>query len=316
MRPGVVLVQAPSGAASAGMRITVKAAIAGGVAVLFMARGAITEEAAAPDFDATFSLTAATDYFDDGLTQADNQAVVQPMLEIYYGAFYASVWASKVDYGKGEEADAEVELIAGVAPTLGAWTFDLSATTYRYPGENSDAYTYVFGSATRDLGNGLSLGAGYGYYWYETGSDYNELWAVADYAFDSGLALHAEATYDIDYDGAGNDYLGLAGGVVVPLPLDFEASANVGYEGYLDDPATPSYLWYNAGLGYALTDWASLDVRYHGNTLTGADCAVYTATNCLGRVVASLTVSESLSALRAPAEPEQPVQAERPLAVR
>jgi hypothetical protein len=68
---------------------------------------------------------------------------------------------------------------------------------------------------------------------------------------------------------------------------------------------------------YALTDWASLDVRYHGNNLSRRDCPVYTATNCLGRVVASLTVSQSLSSLRpAPVEPEQPVQPERPLGVR
>jgi len=291
-------------------------AAASGLALLIASRIVHAEEAVAPDFDATFSLTAASDYFDDGLTQSDNQAVVQPMLEIYYGAFYGSLWASNVDYGEGEDADAEVELVAGVAPTLGAWTFDLSLTSYQYPGEESDAYTYVFGSATRDFGNGLSLGAGYGYYWYETGSKYNELWVVADYAFDGGLALHGEATYDIDYDGAGHDYLGVEGGVVVPLPLDLEASAHVGYEDYLNDPGSPSYLWYDAGVSYALTEWASLDVRYYGNTLTGADCAVYTATNCLGRVVASLTVSESLSSLRPPVEPEQPVQPERPLAVR
>ena len=148
------------------------------------------------------------------------------MLEVYYGAFYGSVWASNVDYGKGEDAEAEVELIAGVVPTVGAWTLDLSVTSYQYPGEESDAYAYVFGSATRDFGNGLSLGAGYGYYWYEASADYNELWAVADYAFNSGLSFHAEASYDIDYDRAGNDYLGVEGGVVVPLPLGFEASAN------------------------------------------------------------------------------------------
>jgi hypothetical protein len=291
-------------------------AVAGGMALLVAQHGAVAGEVAEPDFDATFSLTAASDYFDDGLTQSNNHAVIQPMLEVYYGAFYGSVGASNVDYGKGEDADAEVELIAGVAPTVGAWTFDLNVTSYQYPGEESDAYTYVFGSATRDFGNGLSLGAGYGYYWYESGDEYNELWVVGDYAFDSGLSFHAEASYDIDYDRAGNDYLGVEGGVVVPLPLGFEASANLGYEDYFTDPATPSYLWYNAGVAYALTEWASLDVRYHGNTLSRTDCAVYTATNCLGRVVASLTVSQSLSALRSRAEPEQPVQPERPLAER
>lgn len=290
--------------------------IAGGLALHLASQAALAGETATPDFDATFSLTAATDYFDDGLTQSDNEAVVQPMLEVYYGSFYGSVWASNVDYGKGEDADAEVELIAGVAPTLGSWTFDLSVTSYQYPGEESDAYTYVFGSATRDFGNGLGLGAGYAYYWYETGIGYSELYASASYAFDSGVSFEVEASYDIDYDRAGNDYLGIEGGAVVPLPLGFEASAHLGYEDYLTDTATPSYLWYDAGVSRALTEWASLDIRYYGNTLSQADCAVYTATNCLGRVVASLTLSESLSSLRARAEPQQPIQPERPLAQR
>jgi hypothetical protein len=270
---------------------------------------------AAPDFDATFEVTAASDYFSSGLTQSDNQAVLQPTLEFSYGAFYGSVWASNVDYGKGETADAELEFIAGVAPTLGPWTFDVSLTSYQYPGDAESSYTYLFGSATRDFGNGVSLGAGYAYYWYET-VGYNELYLSAGYAFDSGLSLTGEASYDIDYDGAGNDYLGVEGGVVVPLPHGFEASANVGYEYYLSDPAAPSYLWYDAGVAYALNDWASLDVRYYGNSLSKRDCPSYTSTNCDARIVAALTVSQSLSALRPPAEPEQPIQPERPLGVR
>lgn len=278
----------------------------------------IAEEAASagPDFDATFELTAASDYFSSGLTQSDNQAVLQPTLELYYGSFYGSVWASNVDYGKGETADAELEFIAGVAPSFGAWTLDLSVTTYQYPGDAESSYTYVFGSATRDFGNGLSLGAGYAYYWYDFGADYNELYASADYEFESGLWLGGEASYDIDYDKAGNDYLGIEGGVEVPLPRGFEASANAGYEYYLTDLSSPSYFWYDAGVTYALTEWASLDVRYYGNTLGKRDCPVYTSTNCDARIVASLSVSQSLSSLRPPALPEQPVQPERPLAVR
>ncbi len=272
--------------------------------------------AAPPDFDATFELTGASDYFSSGLTQSDNQAVLQPKISLFYGPLYGSIWASNVDYGKGETADAELEFIAGFAPTVGQWSFDLSVTSYRYPGDADSDYTYVFGSATHDFGNGLSLGAGYAYYWYDT-ARYNELYASAGYAFDSGLSLSSEASYDIDYDGAGNDYLGIEGGVVVPLPLGFEASANLGYEYYLTDPSSPSYLWCDAGVTYALNDSASLDVRYYGNGLSKGDCAIYTSTNCDARVVASLTVSQSLPSLRpAPAEPEQPVQPERPLGVR
>lgn len=275
----------------------------------------MSEEAApaAPDFDATFELTAASDYFSSGLTQSNNRAVLQPTLELYYGPLYGSIWASNVDYGKGETADAELEFIAGVAPTFGSWTLDFSLTTYQYPGDAESSYTYIFGSAVRDFGNGLSLGAGYAYYWYDFGADYNELYASADYAFDSGLSLSGAASYDIDYDGSGNDYLGIEGGVVVPLPRGFEASANAGYEYYLTDLSSPSYLWYDAGVTYALTEWASLDVRYYGNSLSKRDCPVYTATNCDARVVASLTISQSLSSLRPRAEPEQPVQPERPL---
>jgi hypothetical protein len=297
-------------------QVWVRGLLLGAVAGV-LASPALGEEApAAPDFDATFSLTAASDYFSSGLTQSDNQAVLQPQLELFYGAFYASAWASNVDYGKGETADAELEFIAGVAPTVGAWTFDLSVTSYQYPGDAESSYTYGFGSATYAFDSGLSLGAGYAYYWYDEGADYSELYAAIDYAFASGLSLHGETSYDIDYDGAGNDYVAVEGGVVVPLPLGLEASANLGYEGYLDDPATPSYLWYDAGITYAFNDWASLDVRYYGNDLSDSGCAVYTATNCTGRVVAALTVSESLSSFGRRTIPAEPVQPDRPLAQR
>jgi uncharacterized protein (TIGR02001 family) len=102
-----------------------------GAAGLFIGPALGEEASTAPDFDATFSLTAASDYFSSGLTQSDNQAVLQPKLELFYGAFYASAWASNVDYGKGETADAELEFIAGVAPTVGSWTFDLVPVSRR-----------------------------------------------------------------------------------------------------------------------------------------------------------------------------------------
>ena len=123
-----------------------------------------------PDFDATFAVTGATDYFDNGLTQSDNHAVLQPEVSFTYGLLYGSVWLSNIDYDTKPDPDTEWEIIAGIAPTLGDWSFDLNVTRYQYPGDIASQYTYLFGSATYDFGNGLSLGGGYAYYWYDKAS--------------------------------------------------------------------------------------------------------------------------------------------------
>lgn len=251
---------------------------------------------AGPDFDVTFELIAATDYYDDGLTQSDHTPVLQPKISLSTDLFYASVWASNVDYGE-PAPDVELEFIAGVTPSYENWTFDLSLTRYEYPDASVYSYTYVFGSATYDFGNGLTLSGGYAYYWYDLSADFHELYAAADYTFESGLALHAEASHDFDYDGSGNDYLQVVGGVTVPLPHDLSLSANVGMEHYYTDDATPSYVWFDIGATYALTDWAAVDLRYYGNGLSDGDCAVFSGTDCDHRVVAALTLTQSLSAL-------------------
>lgn len=253
------------------------------------------EDAGAPDFDVTFELLTTTDYYDNGITQTDHKPAVQPTLSFSYGSFYGSVYGSNVDYGT-PDPDLELEFQAGVAPTVGSWTFDLSVTRYDYPNASEFNYTYVFGQASYDFGNGLVLGAGYAYYWYDESTDLNELYAEADYTFENEVSLHAEATYDIDFDAEGSEYLELIGGVSVPLPKGFTASANIGLEHFLQGE-TPSYVWFDVGASYAVTDWASVDLRYYGNGLSEEDCTFFSTTDCDHRVVASLTLTQSLSAL-------------------
>ena len=274
--------------------------------------------AAAPDFDATFTSTAASDYFDDGLTQSDNQAVIQPMLEFYYGAFYGSVWASNVDYGKGEDRRGGAG--ADRRRRSDARSVDLRSQRYLVPvpgRRREHAYTYLFGSATRDFGNGLSLGAGYGYYWYDDRGLQRTLGARPTTRSTAGCRSAARRATTSIMTAPATTISGSRAAWSCRCRTASRRRPTSATNTTSPTRRSPSYLWYDAGVTYALTDWASLDVRYYGNGLSKRRLSrSIRRRTAMARVVASLTVSQSLSSLRPPAEPEQPVQPERPLGVR
>lgn len=249
-----------------------------------------------PDFDVTFELLVATDDFDDGVTQTDHKPVIQPKMAASWGLFYASVWGSNVDYGT-PDPDATLEFVAGLTPSWGDWSFDISLTREVYVDEPAYDDTYVFGTATYDFGRGFSADIGYGYYWYDAAADFHEIYAAVDYAFENGTAVHLEATRDFDIDDEGNGYLQVQAGATLPLPQGFEAAGTLGWEHYDGESGTPSYLWWEIGLSYALNDWSRLAVTWHGNDLSDGECPGITDTDCDQRVVASLTVSRSVSDL-------------------
>jgi uncharacterized protein (TIGR02001 family) len=91
--------------------------------------------------DITISGNAAfrTQYVDRGITNSAEKPVVQPEFDLTYKEiFYVGIWGSNVDFGGGPNgqdiASIEIEYYAGITPTLGKWTFDISAYYVTYPG--------------------------------------------------------------------------------------------------------------------------------------------------------------------------------------
>lgn len=87
----------------------------------------------------SMTLGATSDYIFRGISQTDQNPAAQGSVDLTYGIFYAGVWASNVDFNDNPKANAEVDLYAGIKPTLGPgplWgpvTFDFGVLYYTYP---------------------------------------------------------------------------------------------------------------------------------------------------------------------------------------
>jgi uncharacterized protein (TIGR02001 family) len=127
------------------------------------------QAAAAPTVTGNFALT--TDYAFRGISQSESSAAVQGCLDLTWGAFYAGTWASSIDFSDlGMPASLELDLYAGVRPTLGPVSFDFGAIFYAYPNADEDAagfgemnYFELSAKASGSPAKGLTLGAALNY---------------------------------------------------------------------------------------------------------------------------------------------------------
>lgn len=107
-------------------------------AMLFAATAAATaclataasaqDEPAAPSV--AFNVGVSNDYIFRGVSQTNGDMQVFGGADLSYGSFYAGAWASNVDFN--DFTDAEIDVYAGVKPTLGAITLDLGVLYYGY----------------------------------------------------------------------------------------------------------------------------------------------------------------------------------------
>ena len=88
-----------------------------------------TGAAAAQEFALNYGVAFTSNYIDNGTTQSDDHPALQGYVEGSYGLFYGGVWASTVDFPEDPEFggdNLEFDLYAGIRPTLGDLSFDLS----------------------------------------------------------------------------------------------------------------------------------------------------------------------------------------------
>jgi uncharacterized protein (TIGR02001 family) len=206
---------------------TLKLALAAAAASLCFAGAAhAQDEASGPSF--SFNIGANNDYVFRGYSQTDEDPSVFGGVDATWGIGYAGVWLSNVDFG--DSTDAEFDLYAGIKPTVGAATIDLGVIYYGYVDQPS--------------------GADY---------DYWEFKAAA--SVPAGPAtLGVAAYYSPDFFGAVDEALYYEANASVAIPeTKFSVSGALGHQ-QLEGPG--DYTVWNVGLGFALTDNISFDVRY------------------------------------------------------
>lgn len=175
-----------------------------------------------------FNVGAATDYVFRGVSNTDENPQVFGGVDVSSGLFYAGVWVSNVDYN--DSTDAEFDIYAGVAPTLGAVSLDLGVLYYGYVDAPSGAdadYIELQAKATIPLGP-VTLGTG------------------LYYVPDSYAHVDTSMYYEINGEFSATDKLSFSG-----------ALGRQTFDGAGD------YTTWNVGMGYALTDNLGVDLRYH-----------------------------------------------------
>ena len=203
-----------------------KIALAAAAATVALSGAAMAQEA-----KLSYNIGATSDYVFRGVSQTQEDPAVQGGVDLSYGTFYAGVWASNVDFG-ANNPDAEVDAYVGVKPTVGDTSFDFGVIYYGYVKDK-----------------GLTPGQ-YGYV---------ELKGAVSRTF-GPATLGAAVFYSPEYPGKGGDSTYVEGNVAVPLAPKFTLSGAVGHQ---DIENYKSYNTWNIGVGYALTDKLSVDVRYH-----------------------------------------------------
>ncbi|ESQ77008.1 TorF family putative porin [Asticcacaulis sp. YBE204] len=183
--------------------------------------------AGAASAEGTFSynIAATTDYVFRGISQTNEDPAIQGGIDYTNGIFYAGTWASNVDFGS--KADYELDLYAGVKPTVGKFSFDLGVLYYAYPQEDDLNATELKAAVTYPLGAG-TIGAAY--------------------------YTNTDDMFDTSY-----------GEVNVAYPITEKAVVSLAY-GTQKFAAGGEYDTWNLGGTFGMTDKISLDLRYYNSS--------------------------------------------------
>ncbi|MCP5432499.1 MAG: hypothetical protein H6923_04430 [Alphaproteobacteria bacterium] len=230
-----------------------------GVASAALATAAVST-AGAEELSLSANVAMGTDYSFRGISQTDLDPTIQGGFDAGYGIFYIGTWASNISFAGGTEID----LYAGITPTLGPLDLDLGVIYYAYPSASDD------GAETDYIELAISAGHDFGPFSASIGLNYSP-----DYTLESG------------------DFFYPNGGVSIPVFDSWSIDGTVGYN-IIDDEAafgTPDYVDYSVGISYSYeqftgtVSWVDTDLD-DSECFGGADPEV-----CDGRVILSLSAS-------------------------
>lgn len=208
---------------------TFTTALLAAAATVAMGGAAFAQEDSA--LDLSFNVGAATDYVWRGVSQTDESPQISGGIDATIGDLvYAGTWLSNVDFGTGNDTDFELDLYAGIRPQLGPVSLDFGIQYY-------------------------------GYINAPTGSDQDFIEFKAAGSVPVGPATVGAAVFYSDdfFGGTGKaTYVELNGSS--PIGEKFSVSGALGYQ---DVDYDGDYTTWNLGVGYALTDYLGVDLRYH-----------------------------------------------------
>ncbi|MFN2308219.1 MAG: TorF family putative porin [Gammaproteobacteria bacterium] len=203
------------------------------------ALSSLTASVAAEDISANIGL--ASDYMFRGVSQTDSQMALQGGFDWSHASgFYVGTWASNVDsdfFGGAKDPQLEVDLYAGYAAEMGAYSYDLGVLVYVYPGADAPAVD-DFQTVEFYIGGG--------------------------YAVNDALSLSAKLSYadELNFAGVSESGMYFSIGAEYALMENLTLSANLGYSGgdafeTLGGPTGPdSYMDYSVGVS---TSFAGAD---------------------------------------------------------
>ncbi|MEP9375505.1 TorF family putative porin [Aquabacter sp. CN5-332] len=264
-----------------------------------------------PLFDIAFGVTGTSDYLFRGISQTNNNPAIQGFVELQaFDWLYLNVWASNQNWVENflwdGNSSLEVDFSGGLRHTWGAFTLDVGAIYYMYPGSSSslDPVTLTM------------TGPG------STDYNYWEIYAKPSYVVAPWLTVGLGLNWTSDFAATGTDGTALSLNAKVPLPA-FGPSGDFGwflsgeyghqwlsssaynydvtniFTGITTNTTIPGYNWWNVGVAFTYKV-ATLDLRYSGTDLSGDDCAFIIGNNsaCGDKFVATLSFATSLNAFK------------------
>lgn len=199
-------------------------------------------KASAEEGTFTGNVAIASDYVFRGISQTEGGPAISGGFDYTNGIFYAGTWASNVAAATISSGGIEMDLYAGVTPSLGPVAFNFGLIGYFYPGADDDGaeLDYYEGKATASYSPVDPLTF--------TGS----LYYSPDFTLETGAGLY----YEIAGAYAVTDAFGLKAAFGVQDVDDYGDSYSTWLVG-----ATYAYSGFNFGLTYTDTDDA-FDLGY------------------------------------------------------
>ena len=253
-------------------------------------------------FDVAFGAALVSDYNFRGITQSNHKPSVWAYFEPRYDIIkdlqlYAGIAGESIVFPN--RAAAEIDLYAGIRPTLGALTLDFGVWYYWYPGGECFHNLAAFGVDCVQNGalpvNGNVV---------TSDLSFLELYAKATYKVNDQVTFGGAAYYSpsVLNSGADGTYVSAnakftAPSNVLPNGLGLYVSAEVGHwflgtsdSFYCTQNATatacgglfpngipyPSYTTWNLGIGITRSVF-TLDLRYYDTDLNPGDCNAFTS---------------------------------------
>jgi uncharacterized protein (TIGR02001 family) len=198
---------------------------------------AMSGAAMAEELKLSYNVGVASDYIFRGISNTNNKGQVFGGVDATYGIGYAGVWASNVDFGT-PNPDMEVDVYAGVRPTVGDVNLDLGVIYYGYDKDK----------------NGVP--GSYSYF---------EVKAAASKAF-GPATFGAAVYYSPEFPSKGGEAIYVEANGSAPIGEKLSLSGAVGFqtvdaEGYFSGVEN-DYVTWNLGVSAAITDHLTADLRY------------------------------------------------------